>query len=241
MCPTPKASAIPGHGIPEDILRFRNVTRKPDKADQSRDDWIATYKTSRISPEALKKTAQRSFPSFFPKIRSQGTRATVPDEAALTPLCTTLEASINRLFGIISAVWMEDAELAVILATDSLAVLLPEWKKVILLRAKELDRKALLKNSELGELDEEAETTGQGQVVILRMSPGRLGENTRGSNQSAIPNLSTYHPELISSSSSSAPLQPAMNPAQSIPMSTLAPILTEWANARYNRPYPKNT
>jgi hypothetical protein len=241
MCPTPKASTLPGHGIPEDILRFLNVTRKPDKADQSRGDWIATYKTSRISPEALKKAAQRSFPSFFPKIRSQGARATVPDDAALIPLCRTLEASINRLFGIISAVWMGDAELAVTLATDSLAVLLAEWKKVILLRATESERKALLENNDLGEIDEDTETTSQNQVVVLRMSPGRLGESTGGSNQNAIPNPTTYRPEPPAINAPSAPPPPTMNPAQSIPMSILGPILTEWANARSPRPYPKNT
>jgi hypothetical protein len=237
-CPAPIPSSIPSTGIPEDILKYLNVARKAERGDGPNADWVAAYKATTVSAEALRRASQRSFPSFFPKIKSQGIRAGVQDDAALTPFSRTLEAAINRLFGIISAVWMGDAQLAVTLATDSIAVLLSEWKKVILLRATETERKNLLEDEESGDRGDDIEGTRQSPIVILR-SPVRLGDSGSTSSQGSTSNSPGSRLIPPPPNIPNIPPPPTMNLGQSIPLSLVESLISGLTSNRSRTP-PRN-
>jgi hypothetical protein len=233
VCPAPTPSLLSKDALPEDILKYLNVVMKAEKSDFANVEMVASYKSSSISKDALRRASQRSFPSFFPKIRSHGIRDNVPEDGALAIFSRNLEASINRLFGIISAVWMGDSQLTVTLATDILAMQLNEWKKVLLLRSTEGEKKALTDLDEIVDPPSDNKNIREDPVVIVHVP----------SSQPMIPlKVPDTPPQTppIATNIPPTPPPPSLNATQTLPVSVIAPIIAEWANAHSPRASPRN-
>jgi hypothetical protein len=242
---TLRPSELPKNLYPEDIARCIGVQIKNEKTENGLSVPMYDYKGSSVSVDALKAASKRETVSFFPPIRSHPPREEIPNDDELYRTCLNIERHLNRQYAIASAIIARDAQMALTLVMDDIALAYLEWQNVMTQRKTDKENKVHLSGEDafspltVSELRKFKEVTSE---IISPLFPSQLTPSLtqdQVKKQAVLPGEKETNTNAGGGTLSiSTPLPQVPPPSNTFPAIPIQPAFAQSIQQPFSYPYP---